>query len=53
MRKKDPWPKLMGMLRNFTYDILSQVLPFYSTEDTRYFGFNAAICGRCGAGDVN
>ncbi len=37
--------KLMGILRDFTYDILSQVLPFYSTKDTRYFGSNAAICG--------
>lgn len=53
MREKDERRKLIALLRDFAYDLLSQILPFYSTEDERYFGFNAAFCGRRGAGDVD
>jgi hypothetical protein len=30
--------------RDFTYNLLPQVLSLYPAEDTRYSGFNAAIC---------
>ena len=53
LREKDERRKLIALLRDFAYDLLSQILPFYSTEDERYFGFNAAFCGRRGAGDVD
>jgi len=50
---QDQKHKLIAALRNFTHDILSQILPFYSTKDERYSRFNAAICGRRGARDFD
>jgi hypothetical protein len=37
--------QLIATLRNFTYDLFSQILSFYSAKVERYPGFNATICG--------